>query len=378
VSAAPVIDLALEASAGAFTLDVAFTTGETVALLGASGAGKTLTLRALAGLLRPRTGRIAIGGRVLFDEPAGVDLPARARRFGYVFQDYALFPHLDVAANIAYGLRGRSPQEARARVAEVTDLLGIGELLARRPAQLSGGQRQRVALARALAIEPAALLLDEPFAALDAPVRAELVARFLELQGRTGVPTVLVTHDAAEAYLLAREVVVLEAGRVLAAGPREQVFGAPPSPAAARLVGVGNLLEGRVVHVEGARAQVEAGGLTTTVGAARLTPGQPVTLGVRAAGLEAAPAEGDAGANATLAQDLRAGLRGGPVALRLDAGPTLTVDLGAGSVPWAGPALPIRWRVAVRPGAALAWAQAAPATGVGASESASSAYPSAE
>ncbi|MEK9659662.1 MAG: ATP-binding cassette domain-containing protein, partial [Chloroflexota bacterium] len=232
----------IQARLGGFSLQAAFSAGSTVALLGASGAGKTLTLRALAGLVRPQAGHISVGGRTLFDGAAGVDVPTRARRLGYVFQDYALFPHLSVAANIAYGLAGRSSQAARARVSEVAGLLGIGELLARRPAQLSGGQRQRVALGRALAPEPAALALDEPFAALDAPVRAELVARFRELQEQTGVPTVLVTHDAAEAYLLARESVVLEAGRVLQAGPREEVFGAPASPAVARLVGISNLL----------------------------------------------------------------------------------------------------------------------------------------
>jgi molybdate transport system ATP-binding protein len=369
------VSVDIRAQVGGFSLEAAFDAPGSVALLGASGAGKTLTLRALAGLLRPHAGRIAVDGRVLFDAAAGVDVPTRARRLGYVFQDYALFPHLSVEANIAYGLHWRSPQAVRARVGEVAGLLGIGELLARRPAQLSGGQRQRVALGRALAPEPDALLLDEPFAALDAPVRAELVGGFRTLQERTGVPTVLVTHDAAEAYLLARDVVVLGAGRVLQAGTREQVFGAPASPVVARLVGVSNVLSGTLTRVDGTEALVEAAGLGVRAPAAGLAPGAPVTVGLRPGGLDARPADG-AEANASLAVDLRAGLRGGPVALRLDAGPVLTVDLGPGSLPWTGPALPARWWVQARPGAGMVWpGSPAPSHGLDASKGASTPYP---
>ncbi len=158
-----------------FTLDVEWTGGEGVAaLFGPSGAGKTLTLQCLAGLLRPDAGRIVIDGRVLFDSEAGTDLPPQRRRVGYVFQGYALFPHLSVADNIGFGLRDRPRAEARRRTTEVIARMGLEGLEGRSPRDISGGQRQRVALGRALAPDPALLLLDEPLSALDAPLRSSL------------------------------------------------------------------------------------------------------------------------------------------------------------------------------------------------------------
>ncbi len=198
-----------------FALDVAFAVpGGVAAIVGPSGAGKTLTLRAVAGLLRPDAGRIACGGRALYDRDASVDLPARARRVGYVFQQYALFPHLTVGANVAYGLGG--PRAARAaRAAELLALVGLPDMERRRPRELSGGQQQRVALARALAPDPTLLLLDEPLSAVDAPLRARLGDELLALHARTGVPMLFVTHDPAEARRVADVVVRLEAGRVV-------------------------------------------------------------------------------------------------------------------------------------------------------------------
>src|SRR5262247_3017741 len=167
--------VALRKAYPGFTLDVTWDAGnEVVALFGPSGAGKTLTLQCLAGLIRPDAGRIVVDDRVLFDSAAGVDLPPQHRRVGYVFQGYALFPHLTVGQNVAFGLRDR-PRAARlARAAEVMERLGLGGLAHRRTGELSGGQRQRVALGRALAIDPALLLLDEPLSALDAPLRRSL------------------------------------------------------------------------------------------------------------------------------------------------------------------------------------------------------------
>ncbi|MCH8974750.1 MAG: ATP-binding cassette domain-containing protein [Chloroflexi bacterium] len=260
------LEAAFRAHAGSFVLDVAFETGDGVtAILGPSGAGKTLTLRAIAGLLRPDAGRIVLDGRVLFDADAGVDLPARKRRVGLVFQEYALFPHLSAAENLAFGLRGRPAPEAEAAVQAMVDMLGLDGLEARRPAELSGGQRQRVAVGRALAPSPDLLLLDEPFSALDAPTREALVAEFASLRSRLEMPAVLVTHDVAEAYALADRFVVLDGGRVLQAGERDAVFHAPASPEVARLVGVRNLLSGVVVSVAGGSAQIDAGGLTAVV-----------------------------------------------------------------------------------------------------------------
>ena len=168
------LEVALTLHVPGFDLDVAWAAGGGVAVLfGPSGAGKTLTLSCLAGLITPARGRIVVDGRVFFDSAAGINLPAQARRIGYVFQGYALFPHLTVTDNLGFGLRDRPRAERTRRVAQVAEQLGLGGLEQRYPRELSGGQRQRVALGRALAIEPALLLLDEPLSALAAvPARA--------------------------------------------------------------------------------------------------------------------------------------------------------------------------------------------------------------
>lgn len=209
------LSVSIQRALGDFTLNVAFDSGHGItALLGPSGAGKTLTLRAIAGLLTPDTGRISVSAHVLFDAAARIDIPARARRVGYVFQHYAVFPHLTVADNVAYGLH-RMPREARAsRVLEMLDTVGLSEFASRRPHTLSGGQLQRVALARAIAPGPQMLLLDEPLAALDAPLRQRLGADLRALHERTAIPMVLVTHDPDEAARMADTVITLRGGRV--------------------------------------------------------------------------------------------------------------------------------------------------------------------
>ena len=189
-----------------------------VALYGPSGAGKSLTMQALAGLLRPSSGHIRIGGRTVFDAATGVDLPSEARQVGYVFQHYALFPHLSVRDNVAFGLTSwRSRQldkSKRQRVLELLDALQISELADGRPATLSGGQQQRVALARALACEPTILLLDEPFAALNPILRTQLRGELREVQRRFQVPMVMVTHDVDDVVALADRVIVIDGGTV--------------------------------------------------------------------------------------------------------------------------------------------------------------------
>jgi len=220
-----------------FLLDTAFQgSGGITALFGPSGAGKTLTLRSIAGLARPDAGRITVGERVLFDSGAGVDLPARERGVGYVFQEYALFPHRDVAWNVGFGVRGGRGAR-RERVRELLELVGLTGFGSRFPRELSGGERQRVALARALAPEPELLLLDEPFSALDLRVRRRLRAELLRIQGATRVPMVLVTHDLAEIRHLADHLVLYDGGRVLRAGPAPEVLQDPGSPEAAELLG---------------------------------------------------------------------------------------------------------------------------------------------
>jgi molybdate transport system ATP-binding protein len=250
------VDIRLRA--GGFSLDAAFQTGDgATAILGASGAGKTLTLRSIAGLQAPVDGKILLDGVSLFNSTERVNLPVRRRNVGYLFQDYALFPHLTVAENIAFGISRRTKAQQRESVSRMVDLLRLHGLEERRPAGLSGGERQRVALGRALAPHPDLLLLDEPFSALDAPSRESLVEEFIALREAIDVPTVLVTHDVAEAYALAEHLVIMGNGRVLQSGPKAVVFHQPVSPSVARLVGVQNIFndvrDGRTVVV-GVRA----------------------------------------------------------------------------------------------------------------------------
>jgi molybdate ABC transporter permease protein len=215
--------------------------GRSLGLLGASGSGKSMTLACIAGLETPDEGRIVLDGRVLFDAKAGIRLSPPERRVGIVFQDHALFPHLTVRQNIAFGLHGRPREELARRVNEWAQLTHVQELLDRLPAQLSGGQRQRVALARALAMEPAALLLDEPFSALDPHLRRQLEEQLRAVLARYRGATVFVTHDRSEAFRMCEELVVLGEGRVAAAGPRSELFARPRTLEAARVTGCKNL-----------------------------------------------------------------------------------------------------------------------------------------
>ena len=231
-----------------FTLDVQWGSADgVVALFGPSGAGKTLTLMCLAGLARPDGGRIVVNGTVFYDAERGIEMPTQQRRLGYVFQGYALFPHLSVADNVGYGLHHRSREERRRRTAEVLERLGLADLAARRPRELSGGQQQRVALGRALAVDPELLLLDEPLSALDAPLRRQLRQDLMGIVREWGKATVLVTHDLAEAFQLADRIVVYEGGRVVQQAPKAELLSAPASERVARLMGVRNILSGTVL-----------------------------------------------------------------------------------------------------------------------------------
>jgi molybdate transport system ATP-binding protein len=202
-----------------FSLEVSFASDQDVVVLfGPSGAGKSLTLQAIAGLTTPDAGRIVVGERVLFDASRNLTIPARHRDIGYVFQDYALFPHLTVAKNVAFGLKRAWPwylcRPDRLRLEEVLEIFELAPLRDSLPRDLSGGQRQRVALARVLIRRPSLLLLDEPFSALDALLRGRMRQELLRVQERFNLPVILITHDPEDVAALAQTVVVYDAGRI--------------------------------------------------------------------------------------------------------------------------------------------------------------------
>ncbi|HLX41234.1 MAG TPA: ATP-binding cassette domain-containing protein [Ktedonobacteraceae bacterium] len=238
---------------GAFQLAINFQVPlGLIVLLGSSGAGKSLTLRGIAGLLHAQQGQVVVNGQVLFDSAAGIHVPTQLRHIGYVPQHYALFPHLTVAENVLFALpplpkrvswRHWSKQRAvrRTRLAELLSILELEGLERRYPATLSGGQQQRVALARALAAEPRLLLLDEPFNALDAAVRERLRDTLQQFHRRFAIPIVLVTHDHAEAQQLADTIVVVQRGQVAQTGSVNDIFYAPRTPDVAQLVGQHNV-----------------------------------------------------------------------------------------------------------------------------------------
>ena len=227
-----------------FSLQVAFETGQgAVGLLGASGAGKSMTLRMIAGIVRPDSGRIVLNDRVLFDSATGRNISAARRRIGVVFQDYALFPHMTVAENIGFGLSALDEEERQERVAKQMESMHIAELAGRYPKEISGGQRQRVAIGRCMATEPRALLFDEPFAALDPHLRRRMEEQLREtLAGYKGA-VIFVTHDMEEAFRFCTDLLVLDSGRVVASGPKHQLFERPRTVAAAQLTGCKNIAE---------------------------------------------------------------------------------------------------------------------------------------
>jgi molybdate transport system ATP-binding protein len=253
------------AIAAVFTLEA--DAAPVTVLFGPSGSGKTTILRCLAGLERPDSGSIRCGDETWFDAVRPICVPPQARRIGYLFQEYALFPHLTVAQNIGFGVGGPRP-ERQARVASLLDALQLRGLETRYPSHLSGGQQQRVALARALATQPRVLLLDEPLCALDAPTREPLRRELRRVLTRYGIPTLLVTHDRVEALTLGDRMLVIADGRIRQAGPVHEVFSRPADLTVARSVGMETVIPGRVV----AHA---AGLLTVEVGRARLTVYDP-------------------------------------------------------------------------------------------------------
>jgi molybdate transport system ATP-binding protein len=223
------LEIGIRHKQGSFSLSVFFRGAESgvTALYGPSGAGKTSVVNMVAGLMRPDAGRIAINGQCLFDSAQGIDLPPENRRIGYVFQDGRLLPHLSVRSNLVYGMR-RTPVGRRfVQFDAVVELLGIGHLLQRRPAKLSGGEKQRVAIGRALLTSPALLLMDEPLASLDAARKDEVLPFIMRLGKEFAIPILYVSHALDEIVDLATHLVMLENGRVLAAGELETLLARP-------------------------------------------------------------------------------------------------------------------------------------------------------
>lgn len=224
-----------------FELNVNFETDRDIlGLLGASGSGKSMTLRCIAGLETPDHGRIVLNGRTLFDSKKSINLPCRKRKLGYLFQNYALFPHMTVEENIGFGIENQKRSDQRAIIQEMVRMIKLEGLEKRYPNQLSGGQQQRVALARALAIKPEALLLDEPFSALDDYLRWYMITQLTEtLSDYQGV-ILFVSHNMEEVYSICNKLVVLSLGKIEAKGGKDEVFRAPPSLISAQLTGCEN------------------------------------------------------------------------------------------------------------------------------------------
>ena len=265
---------------GDFVLDARFETDDPVTgLLGASGCGKSMTLKCIAGVETPDEGRIVLDGETLFDSERGINLPPQKRGVGYLFQHYALFPHMTVEKNILCGLHGEKDKAVRRqRLREMIEMLQLEGLEKHRPAQLSGGQAQRAALARMLVSRPRLLLLDEPFSALVSHLRDQLQPQFLSLLRSYGRQAVLVTHSRDEAYHLCSRLCVMDGGRILRTGGTKEVFADPGSEPAARLTGCKNIA--RAVKAGEYEVDVPEWGI-------RLTAANPVPDDIRAVGLRA-------------------------------------------------------------------------------------------
>ena len=276
------LDVALRKRLGDFQLDAAFSAPRgLITLFGPSGSGKSLTLQILAGTITPDDGRIVLDGHPILDSAGGLNLSAQKRRVGYVPQHYALFPHISVADNVGFGLARLPANARRQRVAELLDSFHLQALAARRPHQLSGGQQQRVALARALAVQPRLLLLDEPFAALDAGLRGTLREELAQVQKLWDISMLIVTHDLSDVFALGQRVIVYDHGRVIQQGTRNEVFFRPGNRRVAEFVQTGNILPATVERVEGEQLWLRWGSRLLVAEGRSMPSGTPVHVCIR-------------------------------------------------------------------------------------------------
>ena len=271
-------------------VSLAVAQGEFVTLLGPSGCGKTTTLRCIAGLERPDSGEIRIDQQVVAAPERGIHFDPEARDIGMVFQSYAVWPHMTVFDNVAYGLRVRRVASAdlKARTTKALELVGLGHLADRYATKLSGGQRQRVALARAIAYEPKVILFDEPLSNLDAKLREQMRVELVRQQHEVGITSIYVTHDQSEALVMSDRVVVMDKGIIQQVGDPETIYARPANTFVANFIGVANLLEGKLVRRNGDVSEVEvplgdghAPLHLKALGAEKASPGQRIVISLR-------------------------------------------------------------------------------------------------
>jgi ABC-type sulfate/molybdate transport systems ATPase subunit len=316
-------------SAG-FSLDVEFQAAAGVTVLfGPSGAGKTLVLDAIAGFVRPEEGRILLDDDLLFDGATGVHLPPQARQCGYVFQNYALFPHMTLRENLMFAAERRPRLERHRRVNEMLETFRLADAAGRKPHEVSGGQRQRCSIARALIVEPKVLLLDEPAQGLDAPLRAELYGVLRQVREEFKTPVVLVTHDLEECFELGEEMLILREGRIVQSGAPRAVLDQPASADVARLLGAYNLIPCEIRALDPGRNTSKI-----LMGEAELDgpyfpgrfKGDRVTLCVRPQELRVTPRMGRQGANQIAGELQRVVDK--PFGVRLEFEDGIAADLG--------------------------------------------------
>jgi len=320
--------------AGGFALDAEFRVepGFTI-LFGPSGSGKTTLLECIAGIGAPDSGRVSLDGRVLFDAERKISVPARNRAIGYLFQSLALFPHLTVEKNVAYGLAGKPADVRRVRVHGILESFRVAHLGARKPGAISGGERQRVALARSLVTDPALLLLDEPLSALDAIVKSKIIDDLRAWNASHNIPIIYVTHSAAEAFALGERIVVLDSGAVLAQGSPQDVLSAPRHETVAQLAGFENIFDATVTALreeQGTmRCRLGASGIELEVPLVRIEPGSATRVAIRAGDILVASArpEGISARNTFQGRLVSLERRGVTVIATVDAGVRFEVHL---------------------------------------------------